>query len=92
MEEQEDAGWKAIESAFTSIYGNQEPKHWGTLLPYSLGGKDPLHGISAYKAVVDGQCHWHLVSFGLTELWAKESCRTGLRPLVAIWSTKPAGT
>lgn len=72
-EQQDDAGWKAIESAFTSIYGNQEPKHWGTLIPYSLGGNDPLHGISAYKAVVDGQCHWHLVSFGLTELWAKES-------------------
>ncbi len=72
-EEQEDSGWKAIESAFKSIYGNQEPKHWGTLIPYSLGGNDPLHGISAYKAVVDGQHHWHLVSFGLTELWAKES-------------------
>lgn len=73
MEEHEDAGWKAIESAFKSIYGDQEPKHWGTLISYALGGNDPLHGISAYKAVVDGQCHWHLVSFGLTELWAKES-------------------
>lgn len=73
MEEPDKAGWDAIESAFSSIYGDQVPKHWGTIIPYSLGGNDPLHGISAYKANIDGQCHWHLVSFGLTELWAKES-------------------
>lgn len=40
-------GWDAIDEALKPIYGDQEPKDYGTLLPYSLGGQDPLDGISA---------------------------------------------
>lgn len=42
-------GWDAIDKIMETIYGEQEPKHYGTLIPYALGGQDPLNGISAYK-------------------------------------------
>lgn len=66
-------GWDAITDALRRVYGNQEPKHWGNVIPAFLGGKDPLHGISAYRSDKGGAPHWHLVTFGLTELWGKES-------------------
>src|SRR5262245_16129374 len=65
-------GWDAIEAAFRPIYGDQEPKHYGTIIRASLGGPDPLDGISAYKRD-DGSPHWHFVSLGLTELYSKET-------------------
>jgi len=65
-------GWDAIDAALRPIYGTQEPKHYGTLIKFSLGGPDPLDGISAYKRA-DGPPHWHFVSYGLTELYFKES-------------------
>lgn len=38
-------------------------------MPYRLGGKDPLDGISVY----DGGDYWHFVTYGLSELYDKES-------------------
>jgi hypothetical protein len=68
------AGWDAISAALASIYPDQEPRHWGTLLSHRIGGPDPLDGISAYLHD-DGQgaSHWHFVTFGMSELYAKES-------------------
>lgn len=65
-------GWDAITAAFASVYGDQEPRHWGTIIPASLGGRDPLQGISAYRSQKGGMPHWHLVTYGFTELWQKE--------------------
>lgn len=63
-------GWKAIENAFTEVYPNQDnPLHYYTIIPYSLGGNSPLDGISVY----DGGDYWHFVTFGLTELYEKET-------------------
>lgn len=63
-------GWKAIEKAFAAVYPNQDnPKHYGTLIPWSLGGDDPLDGVSIY----DGGDYWHFVTFGLSELYEKET-------------------
>lgn len=63
-------GWKAIENAFAAVYPNQDdPKHYGTLIPWSLGGDDPLDGVSIY----DGGDYWHFVTFGLSELYEKET-------------------
>lgn len=63
-------GWKAIEEAFLKVYpGQDKPKHWGVLISWRLGGNDPLQGMSAY----DGGDYWHCVTFGLSELWEKES-------------------
>ena len=63
-------GWDAIEAEFLRIYpGQTSPKHYAAILPWMLGGKDPLDGISIY----DGGDYWHFVSFGQTELYRKES-------------------
>ncbi|MHB0971857.1 MAG: suppressor of fused domain protein [Thermoanaerobaculia bacterium] len=65
-------GWQAIDAALKPLYGDQEPQHWGTIVSWRLGGPDPLDGISAYR--VDGAIpHWHYVSYGMTDLYAKES-------------------
>ena len=41
-EEVTAVGWDAIDQALSQVYGEQEPMHYGTLIPYSLGGQDPL--------------------------------------------------
>lgn len=43
-------GWDAISAVFDAAYPGQEPQHWGTLIPFSMGGPDPLTGVSAYRA------------------------------------------
>ena len=68
--ENEAIGWQAIEEEFLRVYPWQNnPKHYGTLISWMLGGNDPLDGISIY----DGGDYWHFVSFGQTELYEKES-------------------
>ncbi|MBQ8379955.1 MAG: suppressor of fused domain protein [Clostridia bacterium] len=63
-------GWDAITKKFEEIYpGQTNPKHYGTIIPWNLGGKDPLRGISIY----DGGDYWHFVSYGLSEIYEKES-------------------
>lgn len=63
-------GWKAIEAACLKMYpGQTDPKHYGTLISWRLGGNDPLDGISIY----DGGEYYHFVTFGLSELYDKEN-------------------
>ena len=63
-------GWDAITKECERIYSNQkDPKHYGTLINWKLGGNDPLEGISIY----DGGDYWHFVSYGLSEIYEKES-------------------
>lgn len=70
QEEINTSGWDAVTAEFERIYpGQKNPKHYGTLIKWRLGGPDPLDGISIY----DGGDHWHFVSFGLSELYEKES-------------------
>jgi hypothetical protein len=75
-EEEEDdessPGWDAIDAALEPIYGTAEPHHWGTVLPYSLGGNDPIHGISCYPRS-EPVPHWHFVTYGFTDLFHKET-------------------
>ncbi|MCR5372942.1 MAG: suppressor of fused domain protein [Solobacterium sp.] len=69
-EEPETIGWDAIEQEFLRIYpGQTNPKHYGTLIKWVFGGKDPLDGISIY----DGGTYWHFVTFGQTEIYGKET-------------------
>ena len=65
-------GWDAIDEALAGAYGDQEPKHYGTIIKYSLGGPDPLDGVSVYEHA-GPPAHWHYVSYGLSELYQKES-------------------
>lgn len=69
-EEVEALGWDAITEAFDKVYpGQDNPKHYGTLVSWRLGGPDPIDGISVY----DGGDYWHFVTYGLSELYEKES-------------------
>ncbi|NUO61297.1 MAG: suppressor of fused domain protein [Hamadaea sp.] len=62
-------GWDAIDAALAPLYPEIEPLHYGTLLKWSLGGDDPLDGVSVYRR----EDHWHFVTYGMSELYAKES-------------------
>ena len=63
-------GWNAITEAMNGLYPDEvEPKHFAPDVPYALGGDDPLDGVSCY----DGGDYWHCVSYGLSELYGKES-------------------
>jgi len=63
-------GWNAIKDTFDEIYPEQvDPKHYGTLIKWKFGGNDPLDGISIY----DAGDYWHFVTFGLSELYEKET-------------------
>ena len=71
-DEDEAPGWDAISAAFEALYGAGEPAgHWGAVPPPPLGGP-PLQGVSAYSSNLE-RPHWHYVSYGLTELFQKES-------------------
>jgi hypothetical protein len=65
-------GWDAIDAALAPLYPDQKPQHYGTIRRWRLGGRDPLDGISAY-ARDDPAPHWHFVTYGLSELYAKET-------------------
>ena len=72
IQEQEEypaPGWDAITATFDRLYpGQDNPLHFGCLIPWSLGGPDPLQGISVY----DGGDYWHFVTYGLSDLYEKE--------------------
>lgn len=65
-------GWQAIDTALATTYPETEPKHFAPLVRYHLGGRDPLDGISAYPRT-EPVPHWHFVSYGMSELYGKES-------------------
>ncbi len=65
-------GWEAINSRLKPVYGEQEPKHWGTIVSYMLGGEDPLHGISAYECWDGGRDHLHFCTYGYSVLFYEE--------------------
>ena len=69
-EELEAPGWDAITAAFEKLYPDQKsPKHYGTLIKWRFGGNDPLDGISIYET----DAYWHFVTYGLSELYEKET-------------------
>lgn len=62
--EPEAPGWDAIERALSAAFPGQTPGHWGT---NALPGQG-VYGLSAYQ----DQDGWFLVTYGLSELFAKE--------------------
>ncbi|MDC7219293.1 MAG: suppressor of fused domain protein [Spirochaetales bacterium] len=68
--EESPLGWDAITNEFIRIYpGQDNPKHYGTLISWEFGGNDPLQGISIYE----DKDSFHFVTFGLSELYEKHS-------------------
>jgi len=54
------------------LYGDRQPRHYGTALSHALGGNEPLQGVSAYHCA-EPIPHWHFVTYGFSELHEKES-------------------
>ncbi|PRX97881.1 suppressor of fused domain protein [Allonocardiopsis opalescens] len=64
-------GWDALGAALSELYGGAEPLgDFAPEVPYMLGGKEPLDAVRVY-ATSDPVPHWHLVGFGLSELYEK---------------------
>ena len=64
-------GWDEIEDAFKAVYGDQEPAHFGTVITSraQFGGNEYLDGYSAYQSA---KGYSHVVTFGMSELYADE--------------------
>ena len=64
-------GWDEIEDAFKAVYGDQQPEHFGTVITNRamFGGNEYLDGYSAYQS---GKGYSHIVTFGMSELYADE--------------------
>ena len=67
-EDPQPLGWDAITAAFDRLYPGDSPTHFGCLIPWRLGGPDPLQGVSVYDG---GDC-FHFVTYGLSDLYDKE--------------------
>jgi hypothetical protein len=64
-------GWDAIEAHLSRFYPGQTPLHTTSRLP-SFAGGGLVEGISAYRAI-DPVPHWHFVTYGFSELYAKKT-------------------
>jgi suppressor of fused len=60
-------GWDAIDGALAALYPDVDPLHVAPTPGPAFGGG--VQGISAFPA----EGHWHLVTYGLSELYEKES-------------------
>lgn len=65
-------GWMSIDEALECLYADQEPKHWAANPHYSVGGSDPIDGISFYEAMHEGEMHYHFVTYGFSNLYFDE--------------------
>lgn len=72
QETDDTPGWDALDAALAQIYGTTEPRSFGTIVGWRLGGPDPLDQILAYPCD-NPTPHWHFVSYGMSELYDKES-------------------
>lgn len=68
----EAPGWNAIDAACETLYPKEKnPIHVAPALSPVFSGEGLIYGISAYKAAKPN--HWHFVTYGFSELYAKES-------------------
>lgn len=62
-------GWDDITDVFKKLYPSIEPKHYSPIIKYSVGGKDPLDGVSVY----DAGDYYHFVTYGFSEIYEREN-------------------
>ncbi len=76
--EQDDwaPGWDAIDEVFEKLYPNQKPAHYGTTLTKRaiFGGDQYIDGYSIYQSL---NGYKHLLTYGMTELYANEEAFGG---------------
>ena len=65
----EPLGWNFIDEVFGKLHKNTKALHYGNISPF---GEKKLKGISVYD-VKGKNPHWHFVTYGLSELYEKES-------------------
>lgn len=69
---EEDApGLDAINIKEKEIYGEQEQTHWATVVPYELGGEDPLWAVDCFISEKQEK-HFHYITLGFTNLFYNE--------------------
>jgi hypothetical protein len=61
-------GYAAISEREKLIYGNQEPMHWATIVPFELGGEDPLWAVDCFNSD-KYQPHFHYITAGFSNLY-----------------------
>ena len=64
-------GWDAINKILKKEYGKQVPQHYAPKVYYSLGGNEPLDGISVYVDK-ENKCY-HYITYGFSEIYEKET-------------------
>lgn len=66
--EDDAVGWDAIDNELKKLYKEGKDRHYASIIKYSLGGEDPLDGISVFD---NQRCefHRHLISYGMSELY-----------------------
>ena len=64
-------GWAAIDRALAMLYPGQVPHQFTSERAYDLEGQAPLPAVTVHEG--SGPAHWHIVSYGLTELFEKSS-------------------
>ncbi|MDA3614348.1 suppressor of fused domain protein [Polluticaenibacter yanchengensis] len=69
--EDDAPGLDAINNREKEIYGAQEPTHLATVVPYELGGEDPLWAINYYISEKQKR-HFHYITLGFTNLFYNE--------------------
>lgn len=72
-EEEQSLGFDALCKAAEKLYPGQESKGFGTMVPYALGGKDPLDYIMIFESDHGGIPHWHYITCGFSDLYEKET-------------------
>lgn len=40
--EEDTVGWDCINDELKKLYGDQQERHYGTIIKYMLGGNDPI--------------------------------------------------
>lgn len=71
-QEQHTEGFDMIAERMGQLYPGQTGNYYGVLIPYMLGGRDPLDGVEIWQSA-RGIPHWHYVTYGFSELYEKQS-------------------
>ncbi|MGT2756536.1 hypothetical protein [Streptococcus ovuberis] len=61
-------GWGAIDVELRKYYAKGSERHYGTLIKYMMGGKDPIDGFSVYDNA-EQEFHRHIISYEMSELY-----------------------